>query len=293
MKSIEMLSQYASFWQILCKAKQENRLPHALLLMGAESSGKRQFAEQWAEQMLCMQGNGCGICHACHLMKAQSHPDFILVTPEVSQHTIKVDSIRAMIETVHTTSLQGKGRVVVIDPANAMNSAAANALLKTLEEPPPETLLMLISGPGQPLPKTVLSRCQKMVLSHSSQSLPSEMVTLRKELYDGLIALSQGKADPIQLATEWQAHDLLSIVQLLLTWLQDCLRFKVMGSLAEWVNNEYASELMGLTLSREALLGFLTLVQERYMSMVRSHNLNRQLILEELLIQWADCYGSS
>lgn len=145
-------------WELLLKNK--HRLPHALLFTGNEGVGKKQFALTFASLLLCKQPNDaqpCGNCHACHLLKANSHPDLILIEPETN--IIKIDQIRDAISLANETAQQGGYKIFIINPANAMNINAANALLKILEEPAPSTLFILISTLNSRLPATISSRC--------------------------------------------------------------------------------------------------------------------------------------
>jgi DNA polymerase III subunit delta' len=158
-------------WQIkqqqqLWRAKQEGRLPHALLFTGIAGTGKAQFADGFTHTLLCQQvtasGDYCNQCHACRLIAGRVHPNVLWIEPEKEGQVIKVDLIRGVSEFINNSSLQGEYRIVVIYPANAMNTNAANALLKTLEEPSSGSLIILISAQSEQLPATILSRCQRI-----------------------------------------------------------------------------------------------------------------------------------
>lgn len=151
-----------SQWQKITAAIQQNRLPHALLLSGQNGLGKKEFATQVAQQVLCETKANCGHCRSCQLFQAGNHPDFFSVTPEEDSKSIKIDQIRELIASLNQTAQQGGYQVAVIYPAESMNTAAANALLKTLEEPAGSVLLMLVSHQVGSLPLTILSRCQSI-----------------------------------------------------------------------------------------------------------------------------------
>jgi DNA polymerase III subunit delta' len=148
--------------------------PHALLLEGPRGMGKRTLALNLARALLCETpvsgGFACGTCASCHYVAAGQHPDLQLIEPfivdeegEVKvQDPIPVDRIRAMIDWVQLTSHRGRAKVAVIVPAEAMHHAAANALLKTLEEPPPSTYLILVTHQQGRVPATLRSRCRRM-----------------------------------------------------------------------------------------------------------------------------------
>ncbi|WP_334132711.1 DNA polymerase III subunit delta' [Silanimonas lenta] len=147
------------------------RLGHAQLLCGPEAIGKRAVAEALTARLLCEAAPAlpaCGECRSCRLLAAGSHPDFRLVTFEVNENTDKlrrelvVEQVRALSGSMQMTAQRGGAQVVLIDPADALNTAAANALLKTLEEPAPNRFLLLLSAEPQRLPATIRSRCQRL-----------------------------------------------------------------------------------------------------------------------------------
>jgi DNA polymerase III subunit delta' len=167
-------STYASLIQML----KENRLPHALLFTGPEGIGKQRVARHLAKALLCDKSpEGCGNCPACELLDQEKHPDLLLLKPEEGR--LKIDSIREIKKDLSFSPLMGTVRVVLVIDAHTMNAAAANALLKTLEEPPVGTYFILITHSMGWLPKTIVSRCQKIRFS----PLPDPIVEaiLKKE----------------------------------------------------------------------------------------------------------------
>jgi DNA polymerase-3 subunit delta' len=162
-------------WQTNLFARLTNRrqaLPHALLLHGRAGLGKTDFALTLAKSLLCEspQGGGeaCGQCPACGWFDAGHHPDFRWVglpdddPAEKASTQIPVDAIRALSGFMTTSTHRQGMRIVLIAPADALNVNAANALLKTLEEPLPDTLMMLVSNEPGRLAATVRSRCQRV-----------------------------------------------------------------------------------------------------------------------------------
>lgn len=147
------------------------KIPHAILLSGLPGTGKRQFADQLAAWLLCLNRSSidnhqhaCGECSSCQWLKAETHPSLLRISPEVDNkgklsQFIKIDQIRELMPFVQQT---GKGwRVIIIEPAENLNSAAANALLKTLEEPGEQVTLILVSDQPLQLPATIRSRLQQ------------------------------------------------------------------------------------------------------------------------------------
>src|SRR6185312_1535313 len=144
---IALLPWQTPIWQSLLQRQARHCLPHALVFSGVDGMGKKEFARFFASYLLCMTPTTmgpCGQCRSCHLQQAQSHPDLLWVEPEENSQIIKIDQVREVVDFVNGTAMLGGYRVIVISPASAMNMYAANALLKTLEEPTANTLFMLI-----------------------------------------------------------------------------------------------------------------------------------------------------
>ena len=157
------------------------RPPHGLLFKGNKGIGKLDLAMNFAQSLLCEHPDGkqmaCGTCPSCHWFTQGSHPDFRLIQPEVlsldgeetesgkkPSKQISVDQIRGLADFFGMSAHQGGRRVIVVHPAEAMNTNAANALLKNLEEPPQGLLFILVSHKPQQLLPTILSRCLSFAL---------------------------------------------------------------------------------------------------------------------------------
>ena len=143
------------------------RLHHAILLTGSQGIGKHLLAKNLSKQLLCKQidsqFDACGRCQACNLFDASSHPDFYWLTTEKTQ--IGVDLIRQAIESLNAKSQLSHNKVLVVPHAHLMTESAANALLKTLEEPTPDTFIILVTHQPNRLLPTILSRCEKHALA--------------------------------------------------------------------------------------------------------------------------------
>ncbi len=164
-------------------------IPHALLFMGEAGIGKRTVALTFAQTLLCRERQmpegesegwiePCNHCLSCQKLAAQNHPDLTILEPEGS--TIKVEQIRALQDRIIFKPLDGPKRIILIDPADKMNAAAANSLLKTLEEPPMHAVVILITSKPFSLPETILSRCQKIAFYPLSLSQVETLLTERK-----------------------------------------------------------------------------------------------------------------
>ncbi|MFI3247374.1 MAG: DNA polymerase III subunit delta' [Ferrimonas sp.] len=203
-------------WQQWLSQFQQQRLAHALLIQGSQGCGKTQLAAQMVQTLLCQHGSGCGHCKSCQLLASDNHPDKIELLPEGNQH--KVDSVRALIGQLESTAHQGGARVVVIHQAERLNVAAANALLKTLEEPMPNVYLLLLSNQAGQLLATITSRCQRLLISEPNAAQyrhflgDAAMETLQEwpywsALLGGPLAIKQALAEnqipQLQLWRQW------------------------------------------------------------------------------------------
>ncbi len=156
----------AAPWTDLVERAARDALGHAYLLCGREGLGKFAFAEHFARGLLCEKrpadGQACGRCRGCLLNASGNHPDLKLLTLEEERKSIVIDQVRALIE-FFTLKAHYHGRKIgIVYPADSMNTASANALLKILEEPPATALLMLVASRPALLPATIHSRCQRI-----------------------------------------------------------------------------------------------------------------------------------
>jgi len=138
-------------------------VPHGLLFSGEEGVGKETAARAFAASLLCRapgEDGACGICHDCRLFSSSSHPNFLRIAPETD--FLKISEIRALREELALKAFSDRPRVAILSPADRMTPQAANALLKTLEEPPPETHLLLVAHRLAGVMPTIVSRCQKV-----------------------------------------------------------------------------------------------------------------------------------
>jgi DNA polymerase-3 subunit delta' len=294
-----------------------------LLISGAEGLGKRRLAEQIAALLLCekpQNDSACETCIACNSLHTAAHADLLELHPEEPGKAIKIDQIRELVTALGMTSHRGRFKVVIIDPADAMNINAANSLLKTLEEPTDDTLLMLLSASPGRLPATIRSRCQHLKINSpadamalqwiqengvpsaqandylaAAQGVPGKALDLAAT--DGLLRYMQvqktllfllcGRQDPVQIAAEWSA-DAASVLQTLNWWM-------------DWIRAATRWQQAGLRPAQEKLAHMLQEIVETvdcrqlyglYDRIFRAvphlgSGLNRQLLLEDLLIEWA------
>ncbi len=319
----ERLPWQNDLWAGLVARARDERLPHALLLTGAEGVGKLDFATRLAEGLLCQSprddGSACGQCHACGLLAGGSHPDFRRVGPPEGKSVIPIDTIRAVGEFFALTSQYNGRQVIIVHPAEAMNLPAANSLLKTLEEPTPGALLILVcSRPSQLLP-TIRSRCQQVTFALPQPALAlawlrerlsgdvdaeallalaegAPLAALRLNEEGGLAArqslarqwagLLEGREDPLAVAAQWKSWGLTCSLQWLNSWVTDLIRLKSAGPDAAISNKDLGVQLQKIAerLDLRALYAFLDQLTEY--GRLTANNLNEQLALEDLMIAW-------
>jgi DNA polymerase III subunit delta' len=161
-------------WQKLQARRASGQLAHALLLAAPAGLGKRSLAEALQASLLCEtvqpDGMACGRCRSCQLRLAGSHADCLRIGLELRddgklRSEITVDQIRGLCARFAQTSARGGWRIAIIDPADALNHSAANALLKTLEEPEPGAMMVLVADDPGKLPATIRSRCQRVLIT--------------------------------------------------------------------------------------------------------------------------------
>ena len=152
---------------ILLGTMARNRIPSAYLFAGESGIGKKLTAINLAKALNCQKPitpiDCCDECPSCKKIDSQTHPDFLMAAPEKGE--IMVDAIRMIEEAISLAPYEGKRKVVIVDDAETMNSFAANAFLKTLEEPPPQSIIILISASPDRLPETIRSRCSRINFS--------------------------------------------------------------------------------------------------------------------------------
>lgn len=216
-----------------------DRSHHALLIQSVPGCGDELLIQALGRWLMCQNRDGektCGVCHSCNLMKAGTHPDWLVVSPEKGKNSLGVDQIRQLIDTLYTHSQQGGFKVAWIHQAEQLSEAAANALLKTLEEPPKDTYFLLGCYDPSHLLATIRSRCFHWLLSCPDENFSvkwleyqnagqhDSLKTALRLSHGAPIAAQQlltstiwGKREVIcrGLGTAFQQRDLLSFLPLL------------------------------------------------------------------------------
>jgi DNA polymerase-3 subunit delta' len=309
--------------QLVANALLQGRLPHGLLLTGPDGLGKARLVEAITAQLLCqsatLEAGACGHCDACAQLAAGSHPDYLTVGIEEDASVIKVDQIRALGEQLSLSSHQGGYKVAVINPADLMNINAQNSLLKTLEEPSDNTVLLLVSERPSQLQATVRSRCQQIRLEVPEQDMalrwlgkqglegPLETYLLmahgaplaalqqaragsiesRREHFNALVGILEGRATPIAVAEAWSKETDMQGLRWMQEWLMDLLRISMTGQTGTIRSIDLQEGLIRLAdrLDNRVLFGQLERINRMLGQSAAS--LNRQLQTEDVLLAWA------
>lgn len=321
-----------NLWQELIGRK--SGLSHALLLHGQSGMGKRDFAVSLAHAMLCEapgdDGSACGHCLACGWLAVGTHPDLHLLQPDSEaagestaqdeakddkekkqNHLITVAQVRELIDSVTLSASRGGMRVILVYPAEAMNVQAANALLKTLEEPPPNSLFILVSHQLPRLLPTIRSRCLKIAMPTPQRqqarvwlqeqgvaepdsclaqagfaplrALVLNDVEYREKRADFLARLDE-KLDPFSLAEVGEKLELAWVLNWLQTWVYDLISARATGKVR--YHPDFSDKLAALSglIDMSRMLAFQSdlLVAQRSLH----HPLNARLLLEQLLLSF-------
>ena len=322
-------------------------LPHALLIHGPRGVGKYEFAQDVAGLLLCPDSNknspcpeACGKCSPCLLYKLGNHPDFFLIQPEADavdaaegdestesapapdkrknpSKQIRIEQVRDLLQTIQTGTHQGGRRVVLITPAESMNAATANALLKTLEEPPPDTILLLLSSEPDRLLPTLRSRCQSIALAEPDHGLALDWLKSERvadaeaqlALAGGAPLLARARAndegaldhrlvierlalarDPFGSADAMAKSDPVTSVDWLQRWVCDLLMLRLGGTIR--YHPDFAAELQAI--ARDApVLPMLRLARRlTELRAIASHPVNPRLFFERLALDYLDGVGA-
>lgn len=336
-------------WQEEIWKQIQNRkanMPHAILLQGRAGIGKFSFARTLAQGLLCESplesGLPCEKCDACGWFSQGNHPDYRQVEPEAlsqagessdeSKETeaeetkssgkkasiqIKISQVRELADFINLSTHRSGMRVIVIHPAEALNINTANALLKTLEEPPPHTLIILITHQAHRLLPTIRSRCQKLDMPLPAKELaldwlkgqgvkdaklclaqasnaPLAALDLSVDSYQEarrafVAEISKPKAfDPLSAAENYQKGELPVVVNWLQKWVYDLVSCKLTGELQ--YHPDFADNLQEL--AKSVNLNVLLAYQRELAATQRviNHPLNPQLLLESLFLSYANIF---
>jgi DNA polymerase-3 subunit delta' len=313
-------------------AERRDALPHALLLRGRSGLGKSTLARRFAQGLLCDQptasGEPCGACPACGWFAQGNHPDFRQVEPEVLSAAprpedappaksetlskqIKIDQIRELQTFLSVGSHRGGLRIVLVRPAEAMNPATANALLKSLEEPGPRTLFLLVSSRPERLLPTIRSRCQAVEVAAAGHETALDWLRTQgvrdaaaalafaglapldvleqsgmSDARERLVAeLCRTPFEPLSAADRCAVIEAPALVDALQKWVCDLGRATAGLGARYYPGQESALRQISTSVDKPALLRFgRDLAHARG---IAQHPLNPRLFMEDLFIRYA------
>jgi DNA polymerase-3 subunit delta' len=320
------------------------QMPHAILFHGAAGTGKADFIEAFAQALLCENvrddGHACGACVSCGWFAQQNHPDYRRVRPEALEDEapegeegegesgkkakatktpskeIKIEQIRNLADFMNISTHRQGLRVVVLYPAEALNTPASNALLKTLEEPPPGTVFLLSSNSLDRLLPTILSRCRKFALpmpEHAAalawlkdQGLADADSWLREQGGAPLAALAQsegGSREDMEALLNMLAHPsveaalktaeklsktpLSALVSWQQRWLYDVFSYKLSGKLRYYPRYQKEVAALAAKVQTASLMRAIKGANER--RAVAEHPLSPKLFVEDMLLDYTAC----
>lgn len=210
----------------LCLMQQEDRVPHAMLFCGTDGVGKSLVAEAMAAAILChapVNNQACGHCKACRALAAGTHPDFFQIQPESETKAapaIRIEAVRKLQEEIARIPLLSERRVVIMQEADKMNEAAANCLLKTIEEPSGQVVFILLTSRPSALLDTIISRCmrvefgilqpEELVAILHQQGIEEPLAGKLASIADGSVSKALAMQDEELLNLQTQAFDLAS-----------------------------------------------------------------------------------
>jgi len=307
---------------VLSRALANGRIAHAYLFHGPEGIGKRLVALALARAIVCDEQRGCGNCVACRKIDHQNHPDLHILEPD--GNSIKIEQVRSIQRDLNLKPLESPRKICLIDEAELMTVGAANSLLKTLEEPRGDTLIILLSSQPNRLLETIRSRCQAIPFTrHPNSRIQAELekqlgieateshilaalsegsfkkafgkdrelyLEERRELLKTLTGLSPGSILPILDFAEKLAADkmvLPDILEIFQAFYRDIL-LTLQGRSEEELVNLDLKEKINRTAAKENLMSILAKLEA--LSEVHrqfDRNVNRQLAMEVLLLNLA------
>ncbi len=314
-------------WQALIGRHADGNLPHALLITGKAGLGKRELALHFAQSLLCRNPMGdawqsCGHCHSCQLFAADNHPDFLALEPVEEGKTIPIDTVRQAAAFLGLTSQYGGHQILLVNPAEALNRNSANSLLKTLEEPTRDSVILLLSSQPSRLLPTIRSRCQKILLTEPSTLQASDWLAqalldrgieinlatqqqllvmadnapLRAldyavqgmhlqfaEVLQDFTELAGAHANPIEVAERWSSLNPLQVCLWLTTWVSGAIRLK---SAAPTADNPQQGVLRDLSARTDIKGLFMMLDRLKEALRALEGQANKQLVVEDLLAVW-------
>ena len=309
--------------EIVRQALNHGRLHHAYLFVGMEGVGKKTIALGLAKAIHCSAATGdfCGECPDCARIQANNHPDVRIIEPLAGKKEISIQQIRELEKELNFRSFSGKKKIAIVDPATLMNLSAQNALLKTLEEPPQDSVLILIASSGGALLPTLRSRCLRVTFGPLARDLISGFLVSRKgfgaETAEFLAAMSPGSLGAVvsidtqellDRRREWvrlisglragdyraaidaaealagNKEDSLKFLEWVESWFRDLLAYSVTRNPQDVVNIDMLPQIQGQSATIDCERLFSRIAEAKAAVGAIQRNLNRRMVIEDLLL---------
>lgn len=290
---IERIAVHEPLWEKCQSFLLSKELPQALLLVGPRHLAITTFANRLMATFLCREKDApCGVCRECRFLMQASHPDITSIIEE--EGGIKIEQVRELQQNVYLAPKRGSRRFVVMAPIDKMNTFAANALLKILEEPPAHTHFILIAEQLGTIPTTIVSRCQKYnfpaenakdgySLLGASYPETSERASLFKQRFavvDALCDVIEAIQSPCTVAEEWSAFGLEHVVWLLYLITAETIQDQLLGTSAKTSSFLRLANLSS-TVALFSQLERLNVLQKK---ILKQMPMNQTLALEDILL---------
>jgi DNA polymerase-3 subunit delta' len=314
--------------ELLKRAIQRDKIAHSYLFLGNEGIGKKCVALQFAKALNCLEvgaetGDACDHCLSCKKIDDRFHPDVLVLEPE--GQTIKVDQVRQMQKELAYKPYEGKRRVCILTAADRMAHDIPNTLLKTLEEPPLHTVIILLANNSRFILPTILSRCQLIrfnslpisivvkwlmeqkglgeeeahLLASLSEGSPGKALEIQDEIRHvpregllndllGLKSLSMEKMEYWSESLPSQREDLLLILEVAKTLLRDLIIMKTVSETPKLIHADLSQKIeqAATEWSLSSLLKHLEVLHQTTLA-IRA-NANTKLALEAMMLSWAE-----
>jgi DNA polymerase-3 subunit delta' len=294
------MNMYQTQWDHLQSAWKQGRSPHAMLFVGALDRTLLDFIMQWMTLIFCKnKGNAsCLECIDCQMTARGEHPDIEWIKPEKNGGPIKIDQIRELQNHSYLTPQRAVHRLIVIESADRMNTAAANALLKILEEPAPHTLFLLMAQQLSTVLPTILSRCQVIRFSiqtdlatinlltlgeqYSQESEQAAIINQAESILDGLIALIEKRVHPCVMAAQWTQFELNIFLWFFYLVYSQIQMILINKSVITGLASNQLSKLASL-LNPMKIFAQIDKINALQRKLSHNMNVNHTLVLEDLL----------
>jgi len=309
--------------EIVRQALNHGRLHHAYLFVGMEGVGKKTIALGLAKAIHCSAATGdfCGACPDCARIQDSNHPDVRIIEPLAGKKEISIQQIRELEKELNFRSFSGKKKIAILDPANLMNLSAQNALLKTLEEPPQDSLLILIAANGGALLPTLRSRCLRISFGPLARDLISGFLVSCKgfaaETAEFLAAMSLGSLGAVvsidtqellERRREWvrlisgvragdyraaidaaealagSKEDSLRFLEWIESWFRDLLVYSATQNPQAVVNVDMLPQIQQQSAATDCERLFSRIAEAKAAVGGIQRNLNRRMVIEDLLL---------